>query len=220
MFFDRLLERAVPGWKVGNPSPELRLKCGIFTGYLGICLNVVLAGIKVTAGILTGSVAIAADAANNVSDLGSSIITTVSFKMSAKPPSPEHPFGHGRMEYIGGLIVSVLLVSMGLNFLWESLQRIVHPQELHAAPVILILYFCTVFVKMWMFLYFRFISKRLNSALFCAQSMEYLNDVVCTSVVSVSAFFSFHTRLPLDGCVGFIFSGMLIWTGWGVMRET
>ena len=136
-------------------KPHVRAAYGVFSGYVGIVVNVLLFLFKITVGILSGSVAIAADAINNLSDAGSSVVTVFGFKLSSKPADSGHPFGHGRIEYIAGVIVSIIIIAMGLDFLKESVVRIFSPSEVKMGKVLIILVAGSLLFKAWLFFFYR-----------------------------------------------------------------
>ena len=141
--------------KADDDSAEMRQKYGVLCGLAGIIFNVLLALGKFVAGLLSGSVAIMADAANNLSDAGSSLIVLFGFKLAGQKPDPDHPFGHGRVEYISGLLVSVLIIYMAIELLKSSVDAIVHPGEIVFEPVILVILLVSILVKFYMFCYNR-----------------------------------------------------------------
>ena len=136
-------------------SPQVRTSYGVLCGWYGILTNLVLCIVKVAVGILTGSIAVTADAVNNLSDAGSAVITLFGFKLAGKPADDEHPFGHGRLEYVAGLIVAIIIIAVGLDFLKLSFERLIRPSEVEMTAVALVLLLATLPVKLWMFFFYR-----------------------------------------------------------------
>jgi len=201
-------------------SPAVRLDYGIFSGYVGLAVNVFLAGLKFTVGLLSGSVAVAADAVNNLSDAGSSIVTVCGFKLAAKPADREHPFGHGRFEYVAGVVVAVVIVAMGLNFLVESVQRVVHPREVRMSPVLTALFAGTLLCKAWLFFFYRGIGKRIDSHTIKAMAFDSLSDMAGTSVVLLAVLAERFTAFPVDGGAGVMAALLVLYGGGKILRET
>ena len=143
-------------------DPHVRLAYGLLSGGVGIAVNLLLFAVKLTLGLLSGSIAVAADAINNLSDAGSAIVTVVGFKLSAKPADNEHPFGHGRIEYVAGLVVAVFIIAVGLDFLKCSLERIFSPQPVAANSTVIVILAATLGVKSWLFFFYRAIAARIE----------------------------------------------------------
>lgn len=201
-------------------SAEIRQAYGILCGLVGIFFNVILALAKCVAGFLSGSVAIMADAANNLSDAGSSLIVLLGFKLAGQKPDPDHPFGHGRVEYISGLLVSVLIIYMAVELLKSSVDAILHPGEIVFEPIILIILLLSILVKFYMFYYNRRIGKRIGSEAMAATSMDSLSDMGATAAVLVSMLVSHYTSLQIDGICGVLVALLIFWAGINSAKET
>ena len=205
----------------GSPDdPEVRSRCGLLSGLTGIILNILLVAGKLTVGLIAGSVAIIADAVNNFSDAASSVITLIGFKLAGQKPDKEHPFGHGRIEYIAGLIVSVLIIFMGFELAWSSIEKIITPEPAafsYAAMGVLI---AAILVKVWLFYFNRKISKRINSASIAATATDSLSDVVATTVVLIALIAGQYTDWPIDGIAGVIVAIFRFKSGWGAVKST
>ncbi|HIU01278.1 MAG TPA: cation transporter [Candidatus Coproplasma excrementavium] len=205
----------------GSPDdPEVRSRCGLLSGLTGIILNILLVAGKLTVGLIAGSVAIIADAVNNFSDAASSVITLIGFKLAGQKPDKEHPFGHGRIEYIAGLIVSVLIIFMGFELAWSSIEKIITPEPAafsYAAMGVLI---AAILVKVWLFYFNRKISKRINSASIAATATDSLSDVVATTVVLIALIAGQYTDWPIDGIAGVIVAIFIFKSGWGAVKST
>ena len=183
-------------------EPEVRASYGMLSGVVGIICNVILFAFKFFAGIVTGAVSVSADAFNNLSDAGSSIITFIGFKMAGKPADIDHPYGHGRIEYIAGLIVSMAIVVMGYELFTQSIDRIVNPQNTVFSVLSVAILIGSILIKMWMALFNRYMGKKLDSAAMLATSADSLSDCISTAVVLISLFISTFTGVNVDGIAG------------------
>ncbi len=201
-------------------SPALRRKYGMISGAVGICLNILLFLGKLTVALLTGSVAVIADAFNNLSDAGSSIVTIVGFKLSGKRPDHEHPFGHGRFEYITGFIVSIIIILMGFELGINSVESIRTPSEVSYSTLTLIILSASVVLKLYMAIYNHRLYKAFDSATLKATAIDSLCDCVATTAVIVSLVVSKFTGAQLDGYVGLLVSAFILYTGISAAKET
>ncbi len=200
--------------------PTVRLAYGVLSGWTGLAVNVLLFGVKLTVGLLSGSIAIAADAMNNLSDAGSAAVTVLGFKLSSKPADNEHPFGHGRLEYIAGVIVAVLIIAVGLDFLKESVGRIFSPVKMRADGVMLGIVAGTLLFKLWLFFFYRRIGRKIASRTVSAAAIDSLSDLGATAVVLLAVIAARYTAFPIDGCAGTVVAGLVIAGGIGVLRDT
>ena len=203
-----------------SQTPEARQAYGMLCGSVGIFFNVLLAVGKLAAGLLSGSIAIMADAANNLSDAGSSLIVLFGFKLAGQKPDPDHPFGHGRVEYISGLLVSMLIIYMAVELLKSSVDAIIHPGEVSFEPVILVILLVSILVKFYMFCYNRKIGRRIRSEAMLATSMDSLSDMGATTVVLVSMLVSHYTSLQIDGICGVLVAMLIFYAGFTSAKET
>lgn len=203
-----------------HTNPTVRGKYGIFSGVVGICLNVVLSIIKFIAGILTSSIAITADAFNNLSDAGSSVVTMIGFKMASMPADDDHPFGHGRAEYVAGFVVSMVITLMGVELARNSIDKILNPTAIEFNWLSLCILLVSIITKLWMFLFNRKISKKINSATLRATAFDSIVDVVATSAVAISMVLSHLTDLQIDGYAGAAVSLFIIYTGFATAKDT
>ena len=199
---------------------KVRQLYGMLCGAVGIALNVFLFLMKFIAGQLSGSIAITADAFNNLSDAGSSIITLVGFKMAGQKPDSHHPFGHGRIEYISGLLVSVIILLMGGELLKSSIDKMLHPEAIDASPLVLVILIISICVKLYMFLYNSRISKKIDSAAMMATAKDSISDSVSTMVVLITTLLAYFTGVKADGLCGILVALFVIWTGIGAMKDT
>ena len=201
-------------------SPAVRQAYGVLSGAVGIGLNILLFLGKWIAGTLSGSIAITADAFNNLSDAGSSIITLIGFRLSGQAPDPEHPFGHGRMEYISGLLVSVAILVMGFELIWSSFGKLRDPEPIESSALVLGILLASILVKVYMFYYNRSLSKKLDSAAMKATSVDSLSDTVETTLVLIATVISKYTGLILDGWFGILVGIFIVYTGGSTLKET
>ncbi len=201
-------------------STDTRQAYGVLCGVAGIAFNVLLAIGKFVAGLLSGSIAIMADAANNLSDAGSSLIVLFGFKIAGQKPDSDHPFGHGRVEYISGLLVSVLIIFMAFELLKSSVNTIIHPGEIAFEPVIPIILIVSILVKLYMFFYNRSIGKKIHSEAMLATSMDCLSDMAATAVVLASMLVSYFWEWQIDGVCGVLVALLIFYAGFNSARET
>ena len=201
-------------------EPETRRAYGVLCGIVGICLNVLLFAGKFLAGTLSGSIAITADAFNNLSDAGSSFVTLVGFQLAGQKPDSEHPFGHGRMEYVSGLAVSVLILLMGLELGKTSIEKILHPEPVDSSPLIFAILCASILVKLYMFLYNRRLGKKLASPAMEATAMDSLSDSVATAAVLIATLVARFTGLEIDGWCGVLVAAFILWSGINAVRDT
>lgn len=205
----------------GSPDdPVVRTRCGLLSGITGIILNVILVAGKLTVGIIAGSVAIIADAINNFSDAASSVITLAGFKLAGQKPDKEHPFGHGRIEYVAGLIVSVLIIFMGFELAWSSIEKIITPEAAEFSYAAMGVLIAAILVKFWLFYFNRKIAKRINSPSIAATASDSISDVIATGVVLVALIAGQYTTFPIDGVAGVIVAIFIFKAGWGAVKTT
>ena len=203
---------------VGNPA--VRFAYGKLAGMAGLTANILLFAAKLTAGLLAGSLAIMADAFNNLSDAGSSIVTLVGFKLSSAPPDEEHPFGHGRMEYLSALVVAAMIIVAGFELASASVEKILHP-ELPAFGLLQVLILAAAIgVKLWMALFYRKIGGVIQSESLRASAADSRNDVLCTALVLVSTLVGWVSGVAIDGYVGAAVAVFVMWSGVSIMKET
>ena len=201
-------------------EPSVRQAYGVLSGAVGIGLNILLFFGKWLAGTISGSIAITADAFNNLSDAGSSIITLIGFRLSGQEPDPEHPFGHGRMEYISGLLVSVAILVMGFELIWSSIGKLRNPEPIESSALVFGILIASILVKLYMFFYNHSLSKKLDSAAMKATSVDSLSDTVATTLVLIATVISKYTGLLLDGWFGILVGLFILYTGGSTLKET
>ena len=201
---------------------ETRTQLTFFAGILGILCNLFLFALKLVIGMLAGSVAITSDAFNNLSDAGSSLVAAISARLAGQKPDAEHPWGHGRLEYIASLIVSFLILFVGVELLRSSFSGLFSAASPTFSPIALILLGASVLVKLWMWSYNRYIASLTDAAVLRAAAADSLGDALSSSVVILSAVVGMllPIRIPLDAIMGMLVSLMILKCGWGIARET
>lgn len=200
--------------------PDRRSACGVLCGFLGIGLNILLFALKLFAGMISGSIAITADALNNLSDALSSVITILGFRLSAKRADPEHPFGHGRAEYISGLAVAMLIILMGFELAKSSVEKIFSPSEVSFDLLTAIILVVSILVKLYMMAYNRGWGKKISSATLSATATDSASDALSTLAVLVCMIVSHFTSLDLDGPCGLLVSLFIFKAGFGAAKDT
>ncbi len=194
-------------------NPQVRNHYGVFSGIVGIVLNVILFGIKLAAGLLSGSIGIIADAVNNIGDAGSSVITLVGFRLAGKPVDNEHPFGHGRFEYLSALFVSIAIILMGFELGKSSVGKIINPQTVEFTGVSFMVLVVAIVVKGLMFKFNRHVGEKINSESLRATAKDSLSDAVSTGAVLAGALIARFVHINIDGYVGFLVSTFIMYTG-------
>ena len=198
----------------------VRRAYGMLCSLTGIGLNVLLFLGKYLAGRLSGSIAMTADAFNNLSDAGSSAITLLGFRMAAKKPDPGHPFGHGRIEYLSGVAVSIIIIVVGVQLGLESIDKITNPQPVDAGLLPMLVLVASICVKGYMFAYNRGIGRKINSPGMAATAMDSLSDSIATSVVLISMLLSRFAGVNADGWGGIAVACFIIFSGFKAAKET
>ena len=201
-------------------NEDVRSKYGYLGGIVGIIANFILFAVKFSVGLLTSSIAIMADAFNNLSDMASSIITIVGFKLASMPPDKEHPFGHGRLEYISALIVAFMVMLVGFQFVKSSINRILNPIPIKFEIIPFILLFLSILVKVWLSRFNKFMGNKINSSALKAASVDAMGDVFTSSTVLVAFVAAKFTSLPIDGYAGILVSVAILYAGYSLVKET
>ena len=201
-------------------DPAVRRAYGTLCSVYGIFLNVLLVAGKYFAGVLSGSVAIVADAFNNLSDAGSSVISLLGFAIAGKKPDLDHPFGHGRAEYLAGLLLSALIVAMGVELGKSSIEKIISPEPVEAALLPALILLASILVKFYMSLYNKAVGKKINSPSMEATATDSLSDCIATTVVLLSMGISYFFHVNVDGWAGLLVAAFIIFAGYNAMRDT
>lgn len=201
-------------------SEKVRTSYGLMAGIVGIIVNLLLFAMKIIVGLLTKSIAVTADAFNNFTDSASSLVTIIGFKLSNAPADEEHPFGHGRFEYISALIVAFMVMFVGLQFVKSSFDRIMNPEPVLFETVPFILMLVSIVTKIWISRFNGLIGKRINSSALKASSFDALGDVITSSVVAFSLLLSLWTSFPIDGYIGIAVALLILYNGFKLVKET
>ena len=198
----------------------MRTAYGVLASIVGIFCNVFLFAVKFVVGLVLHSVSVTADAFNNLSDAGSSIISFVGVKMAEKPADKDHPFGHGRIEYIAALVVSFLVLEVGFTFLKDSFGKILHPEIMNFQIVSVVILILSIAVKLWLGLFNRKLGEKIDSKVMMAVFTDSMGDVITTSATILSLIFFAVTGINIDGIVGVGVALVVMWAGVGIARDT
>ena len=202
-------------------SPSVRASYGNLSGIMGIILNLCLFTAKLTAGVLTSSISVVADAFNNLSDAGSSLVTFFGFRLANRPADKEHPFGHGRYEYLTGLIISFFILLVGMELLKSSVDKILNPDALtNMSMLSIIILVASIAVKLWMFYFNKILSKKINSSALKATATDSLTDSIATSIVLIGLVFSQFTGINIDGYLGVAVAIFIFIAGIKTLKES
>lgn len=194
-------------------DPAVRDKCGRVAGAVGIVTNFLLFLMKIIVGTVFHSVSVTADAVNNLTDSGSSVVTLIGFKMASKPADEKHPFGHARIEYLSGVIVSFIVIFLGLQLGMSSVEKILTPEENALTPVALVVLVISILAKLWQCLFYRKVGRMIKSESVEATSKDSRNDVIATSVVLLGAVITMLTGVNLDGYMGAAVALFIVFSG-------
>ncbi|WP_124066059.1 cation diffusion facilitator family transporter [Clostridium sp. E02] len=201
-------------------NTQVRTRYGLMTSVVGIFCNLLLFGAKLFIGLLVNSISVMADAFNNLSDTASSIIGFIGVKMAGKPADEDHPFGHGRIEYIAAFFVAFLVIQVGLTLFKTSVGKILHPEEMTFKFVSIVVLLLSVGVKLWLAFFNRTLGKRIQSSVMKATAADSLGDVVTTSTTILSIMVYGIWGVNIDGIVGVIVSGIVMWAGISIAKDT
>jgi len=201
-------------------NTQVRERYGMLSSGVGIFCNILLFAGKFLLGTLTNSIAISADAFNNLSDVGSSAVTYIGFKMASKPADADHPFGHGRIEYLSGLLVSFLILLVGFEVGKGALEKIIHPDPVEFSVVAIIGLLMSIAVKLWMGGFNRKLGRKIRSAAMEATAVDSISDAVSTAATMISVIAAAFTDLPVDGVIGLLVAVLILKAGWGAAQDT
>lgn len=216
----RLLARIFIKDYAKTEHPAVRQAYGILCGGIGIALNILLFAGKFLAGHISNSIAITADAFNNLSDAGSSLLTLIGFKMAGQKPDTEHPFGHGRIEYLTGLLVSLLILLMGFELVKSSFVKILHPEDTECTPLVIMILLASIAVKCYMFLYNRSTGKKIDSSAMMATATDSFSDMLSTAVVLAATLIGKFSGLHIDGWCGLLVGIFILFAGFSAAKDT
>ena len=214
-----LIRRFVPDWQQVQRT-DVREHYGTLAAAVGILSNIFLCIIKGLIGLFSGSIAVTADAVNNLSDAGSSVITLLAFKIAGKPADEEHPYGHARMEYISGMAVSFIIILLGLELMGSSFEKILHPEEVGVSALTYLVLIVSIAVKLWQGMFNRNLGKRISSEALQATAADSLNDVFSTGAVLLSTLVYQFTAIPIDGWGGMLVAIFITVSGVKLIMET
>ncbi|MDD5796263.1 MAG: cation diffusion facilitator family transporter, partial [Oscillospiraceae bacterium] len=214
-----LIKKFIKDYK-NTQDTKVRNAYGKFAGIVGIICNAVLFSLKITAGTLFGSVSITADAVNNLSDASSSVISLAGFKLSEKPADEDHPYGHGRYEYLSGLIVAVLIMVIGVELFKSSLEKVINPSPVDFSWISVCILTFSILLKLWMAFFNYGLGKKIKSATLTATGADSRNDVITTTAVLAAALISYFSGFELDGWMGIFVSLFILYSGIGIVKDT
>lgn len=215
----RLIKRYVKDYERVEDR-HVREGYGVLSGVLGIACNMVLFVLKLTIGLMMNSIAITSDAFNNLSDMGSSFITVIGAKMSNQVADEEHPFGHGRFEYIASLIISFIIMIFGFELLKNAFDKVLNPEPVAFNMVLVLVLTLSILVKIWMYSYNKYIGKLIDSKVNIATAYDSINDVIATGVVILTTIIGRYLAFPIDGIAGLVVSVLIMYTGFSVAKDT
>lgn len=201
-------------------NPAIRRKYVNLGSITGIFCNIILFAIKFTIGLLAGSMSIMADAFNNLTDIGSSVITIIGFRLSEKPADKEHPFGHGRFEYMSAMLVAIIILLVGFELFKSSVEKIFNPTDLKIEIYTIVLLSISVLIKLWMFLFNRKLGKKINSAGLIATAQDSINDSIATFAVLISVVIFSIFNVNIDPYVGVLVAAFILYSGFNTIKET
>ena len=201
-------------------NQKVRQAYGTLCSILSIICNIILVIFKIMIGIIVNSVAIQADGLNNLSDVGSNLASLFGFKLANKHPDSDHPYGHGRYEYITGMMIAFLILVVGLQSFKDSIYQVIEPEKVSFSVVAVIILVVSIFIKLWMFYFNKKIGDKIDSSSLKAASQDSLNDVVTTVATLIALLLSLVTDLPVDGIIGTIVSIIVILAGINVFKDT
>ncbi len=201
-------------------NPRVRTAYGKLFSTTGILANVLLFAIKLAAGLLTASVSIMADAVNNLSDASASIISLFGFKLASRPADAEHPYGHGRYEYLSGLMVSVLILAIGLELLKTGIDKTLHPAPVEFGLIPGLILVISIGIKLWMMFFGKTIGERIGSSAVIATASDSRNDVISTAAVLLASVISYFTNVQLDGIIGIAVALFILYSGFCLVKDT
>lgn len=205
---------------IKNANADSRLRCGMLSSIIGIVCNILLFVLKFILGLVSGSISVSADAFNNLSDAGSSLVSLLGFKLASKPADKEHPFGHGRFEYLSGFIIAVIIMLVGFEFLKGAVDKIINPQPIVFNWIIVAGLVLSILVKIWLSLFHKKLGKLIDSKTIEASAADSLSDVLATSVTLVAIIGARFIDFPLDGYMGIIVALMVMYAGYKIACDT
>ncbi len=216
---NRIFKAFIRDWEDVR-NPKVRDSYGKLAGIVGILSNTLLCVMKILVGLISGSIAIVADAINNLADASSSLITLIGFKLAGMPEDKEHPYGHARIEYLAGLLVSVIIIVVGFELGKGSVEKIITPTPTEFNATVVIVLLLAIGIKVWQAVFNIAAGKKINSMTLIATGADSRNDVISTSVVLLSLIIGHVFEIQIDGYMGVLVALFIIWSGIGLVRET
>lgn len=198
----------------------VRERYGVLSGVLGIICNLILFTLKLSIGLLVNSIAVISDAFNNITDLGSSIVTIFGTKLSNRPPDEGHPHGHGRYEYIAPLVVSFIIFGVAVETFRTSIEKIIKPEEIVFNLLSIVILVLSILIKLWMYSYNKYIGEKINSSVNKATAHDSLNDVIATSSVLLGAILEPYVSFPVDGILGLVISAVIMYSAFTIAKDS
>lgn len=215
---DFLIKHFVKDWQ-DTKNAVVRQRYGRLGSLVGVAVNLLLFGGKFSVGTLMGSVAVTADGVNNLSDAGSSLVSLISFRLAGKPADREHPYGHARVEYLAAMFVAIIILLLGLELGQSSLGKVAAPAMVEHSPIMLAVLVLSILAKLWLWYFNRQLDRRIDSAVMRATAADSLSDVMSTGAVLLSTIISPIIGYPLDGWMGLVVSGFILFSGIGIIRD-
>lgn len=219
MFSNFILSRFIANY-TDVSNIKVREAYGYLSGVIGIIVNLIISILEFIMGMLVNSIAITADAFHNLTDVAASVITIFGFRLASKPADEEHPFGHGRIEYLSAMLVSFIIILIGLEFIKSSFNRIIHPSPVIFNLISLIILLISIPLKIWLSKFNKKLGEAINSSAIKATGIDALNDVFILSAASLSLIFSRFTKLPIDGYIGIVVALFIIYSGYSLIKDT
>jgi cation diffusion facilitator family transporter len=201
-------------------NPKVRTSYGVLAGIVGIICNFILVAIKLTIGYIIGSISITADAFNNLSDAGSSLVSLFGAKLAQRPADKEHPFGHGRAEYVAALVVAFLILHAAITLATDSFKKILNPVSVGFDWILVIILGVSILMKVWMMIFNGKLGKRINSGILIATASDSRNDIIVTSLTVVSVLIEYFTGFKIDGFMGLLVSIFVLLSGFNIAKDT
>lgn len=214
-----LFRKFIKDWE-NVSDPKVRDRYGKLAGIIGIISNTLLCIMKMIVGVISGSIAIVADAVNNLADASSSVITLIGFKLASLPEDKEHPYGHARIEYIAGMVVSMIIIIIGFELGKSSIGKILHPQPLEFSISVVAVLLLAIVIKIWQAVFNIAAGRKINSITLIATGTDSRNDVISTSAVLISVIIGHLANVQIDGYIGVLVALFIIWSGISLVKET
>ncbi len=214
-----LVKKCIPNHE-DTKNMQVRKSYGTLSSVVGMICNILLFVLKYIMGILSGSISIISDAFNNLSDCASCLVTLFGYKLAAKPADQDHPFGHGRIEYLTSMVIAVFIALMGFELLRDSISKIINPQPVTFRIIVLISLLCSIGLKLWMSLFNTHLGKTINSSVMLATAKDSRSDVIATAATVIALIASCFTDLPVDGFAGILVSLFILKAGYEIIRDT